>query len=435
MQMAEQNRVAATEDQRDRDLMRRYAEERSEAAFAALGRRYAGLVYSTCLRETGDRILAEDASQGVFLLLSRKANALKRYDNLAGWLYAASRYTAKNLVKQERRRQMYEAEAVAETTQQRDNGDNGSPLWEQIEPHFHDALDRLKPSDREAILLRFVQERSLSEVGDSLGLSENTARMRVNRALEKIRLHLSKAGLPITVAALAILLEEHSAQAAPVSLLQSLPNIGSGQAIFTLPEPTAALVRGITRQLARRMTARSLLLPLTPLLVFLFLAGGYTLSLPHPLNRAEQQQLFQTLAGTWNGRLEYADDRTHQHFTYPTSVVIRDINQGDTLQFTARYEGAANVDVTAFTRDARTGEFLAQNGGTQSPPPARRQGRSRPPAQRQFRLSGNQCRRQQSGTYPPHDRPRVLDHAGRVPRLRLFPLPVPQPLHAAKIGK
>ena len=114
------------------------------------------------------------------------------------------------------------------------------------------------------------------------------------------------------------------------------------------------------------MAARSALLPTLSLVFVLLIAGGYRLNAPRTLNPAERQRLFQALAGTWKGRLEYADDRTHQHFTYPTTVVINAANQGNALQLTARYEGAASVDVTTFTQDASTGQFLAQNGGPQS---------------------------------------------------------------------
>ena len=160
-----------------------------EEAFAELGRRYARLVFATCLRETQNRSLAEDAAQGVFLLLSQKAVSLQRLDSLAGWLYTAARHVSRNLLKQERRRERIEVRAMEDALSQ---PNPGNPLWEQIEPHFHAALDRLKPADRTAILLRYVQDESLAEVGTRLGIPENTARMRIHRAMEKLRAHLAQ---------------------------------------------------------------------------------------------------------------------------------------------------------------------------------------------------------------------------------------------------
>ena len=347
--------------QRDGDLLRRYVATRSEAAFAELGRRYAGLVYATCLRETQDRALAEDAAQGVFLLLSQKAGALQRSETIAGWLYVAARNVARNLMKQERRRLMHEASAALAAAPEEEIG---NALWERIEPHLHDALDRLKPEDREAVLLRFVAERSFAEVGSRLGLSENTARMRVGRAVEKIRAHLGKVGIAASAAALAMLLEERAAQAAPARLLQSLPQIaaGNGQAVTTGAARLA--VQSGTRQIARFN-----LPALGALGGALILLVGFTIyhSLqPQRLNAAEQRQLYARLAGVWSGTLEFADDRTQQHSTYPTSVTFQAQEQGNTLEFTATYTGTSSVDTTTFRTEPRTGMTTVRNGGPQS---------------------------------------------------------------------
>jgi RNA polymerase sigma factor (sigma-70 family) len=344
----------------DGELARLYAETGSEEAFAELGRRYARLIYTTCLRETGDRTLAEDASQGVLLLLSRKAGALSRQETLAGWLYTASRYVARNLQKQERRRLMNESKAATETA---NHGAPGNPLWERIEPHFHDALDRLKPTDREAILLRYVQEQSLAEVGASLGVSENTARMRVTRALEKIRAHLRKVGITIAVGALAVLLEERAAEAVPARVLQAAQIAGNPSYI---PSGTVAqAVRQTSQRLAFPPLLRSLLVIVT-LLPILSSVVLWRANQPQTLPLSEQNRLFAALAGTWKGSLEFADDRTGQHFTYPTTVVFGLQNQGNTLQFVASYAGSSRVDITTFARNPATGGFTVQNGGPAS---------------------------------------------------------------------
>ena len=83
-------------DHGDSYLLRQYVRHNSQAAFAALVRRYGGLVHATCLREVDDPHLAEDATQVVFLLLARKAPSLLRVDPLAGWLFRAARFSARN---------------------------------------------------------------------------------------------------------------------------------------------------------------------------------------------------------------------------------------------------------------------------------------------------------------------------------------------------
>src|SRR5262245_40099508 len=96
----------------DRELLTSYATERSREAFAEIVRRYAGLVYSTCLRVLGDPHAAEDAAQAVFILLEKKASSLPERVRLSGWLYL----TAENIARRARttavRRGRHEREAA-----------------------------------------------------------------------------------------------------------------------------------------------------------------------------------------------------------------------------------------------------------------------------------------------------------------------------------
>ena len=204
----------------DQDLLRRYAKQRSQAAFSQIVRRHYALVYATCKREVGDAELAKDVSQVVFMLLARKAPLLRGGTGLAGWLFQTACFASKNAMRQERRRQQREAKEQAVFQHQHAAGAHPSlNSWEGVEPHLNDALARLKPGDREAVLLRFFESHSLAEVGARLGVSENTARMRITRALERMRRHLTHQGVTVGAALLAGLLTEkaHAAPLAPSS--------------------------------------------------------------------------------------------------------------------------------------------------------------------------------------------------------------------------
>jgi DNA-directed RNA polymerase specialized sigma24 family protein len=95
-------------------LLRRYAEEKSEAAFAELVRRRIDFVYAVALRKVGgDAHLAEDVAQQVFVDLARKAAKLAHHAVLSGWLFTSTHYAATQLVRAERRRRAREAKAEA----------------------------------------------------------------------------------------------------------------------------------------------------------------------------------------------------------------------------------------------------------------------------------------------------------------------------------
>lgn len=205
----------------DSDLLRRYLDARDEAAFAELVRRHLGLVYAATLRVVnGDTALAEDATQAAFTELARKAGSLTGRATLAGWLHTAARYNALRGIRSEQRRRNRELEATA-----MNDSTNSSVLdaaWEQMHPLLDEVLGRLRDRDRDAVLLRFFEEKSYREVGGILGISERAAQMRVERALDKLRVQFSRHGVTTTAALLITALGAHGAPAAPIALVASV---------------------------------------------------------------------------------------------------------------------------------------------------------------------------------------------------------------------
>ncbi len=209
----------------DCQLLRQFVEHDSQQAFAALTGRYLSLVYSTCRRELDDAETAEDVTQAVFLILARKAPTLRRSVVLSGWLFQTARFAAKNARLQSQRRSTYEQKAAEEMGQQQGPED---AVWAEIEPVLNQSLGALGEGERDCVLLRFFQQMSFAEAGMALGLSEEAARKRVTRALEKIRRFFEKHGVAVPAVALAVLLTAHAAKAAPPGLLPALTGITNG---------------------------------------------------------------------------------------------------------------------------------------------------------------------------------------------------------------
>lgn len=203
----------------DQQLLRRYVSGNSDAAFGELVARYVNLVYSAALRRVhGDTHLAQDVSQLVFTDLARKAPLLSSNVVLAGWLYSATRYAASQLMRTNRRRQLREEEAAAMNLLNSETDTN----WQSLQPLLDDALDKLIPADRNALLLRFFEQRSLAEVGRALGSNEDAARKRVHRALEKLRAQLARQSIATTAAALSAAITANAVQMAPATLAATL---------------------------------------------------------------------------------------------------------------------------------------------------------------------------------------------------------------------
>ncbi len=216
----------------DVDLLQEYRDAGSEMAFEQLVARHANLVYSTAFRRLGDPQLAEDAAQQVFCLLARKANQVSRSTSMVGWLHRAANFVALTMLRSENRRRKREEEAG----QMHANTTESDGLWSQIVPILDDALEELSEKDRVAILLRFFEGKVFAEVGVALGTSEDTARMRVDRALEKLRGLLVKRGVAITSVALVAFISQEAVQAAPTGLVTRVKlRLAAGAGTASIP--------------------------------------------------------------------------------------------------------------------------------------------------------------------------------------------------------
>jgi len=210
----------------DLTLLREYATRDSEEAYAALVSRHVNLVYSVALRQVRNSHLAEEITQAVFIILARKADSLGDKTILPGWLCRTARYASANALTIQRRRQRREQEAHMQNILT-GGGDASSPqmqdeTWRQIAPLLDGAMEQLGQKDHDAVVLRFFENKTFAEVGATLGASEDAAKMRVNRALEKLRKFFTKRGIHSTAETLAEQISANSVQAAPVTLAKSV---------------------------------------------------------------------------------------------------------------------------------------------------------------------------------------------------------------------
>jgi RNA polymerase sigma factor (sigma-70 family) len=202
----------------DSELLWRFAKTNSEDAFAELVKRHVNLVYSAALRQVGgDAHLAQDVAQTVFTDLARKACSLSRRESLTGWLYTSAHFAAAKIARTENRRHDREEKFMREPIHETAPEAN----WDKLRPTLDEMMHELKKTDREAILLRYFENRQFAEVGAKLGLNENAARMRVERALEKLRAIFAKRGIT-TATALASVISANAVQIAPVGLVTTL---------------------------------------------------------------------------------------------------------------------------------------------------------------------------------------------------------------------
>src|ERR1017187_6665879 len=213
----------------DMTLVREFATNQSETAFAALVERHIALVHSAALRQVGDAHLAEEITQAVFIILGRKAVWLGPKTILSAWLYRTTRYAAADALRARRRRQAREQEAHMQSILNQPDTD----AWAQLAPLLDDALAKLGETDRTALVLRFFENKTAREIAWALRMEEAAAQKRVARALEKLRALFVKRGVTLTATVIAGAVAANSVQAAPAGLAVKVSVVAAKGAAVT----------------------------------------------------------------------------------------------------------------------------------------------------------------------------------------------------------
>ncbi len=229
----------------DISLLRQYTERNSEDAFAVIVARHVNKVYSVALRYSRNSHQAEEITQAVFVVLAKKAHTLNSRVILSGWLYETARLTAMTFIRSEIRRARREQEAHMQNVL----NENESDVWPQIAPLLDSAVAGLSSTDKHAIVLRYFDGKSTNEVGVALGVSEDAAKMRLSRAVEKLRRFFTKRGILVPSAVLTSAIAANSVQAAPATLAQSATAVAFAKAA-TSSTSTLTLVKGALKIMA-----------------------------------------------------------------------------------------------------------------------------------------------------------------------------------------
>jgi RNA polymerase sigma factor (sigma-70 family) len=238
----------------DGQLLGRFLGHRDQAAFTAIVRRHGAMVWGVCARRLGETPDAEDAFQATFLVLVRKAPALRGPGSLGPWLYGVANRTA---LKAEGRnaRRMAREKTLPNCAAGELGGEAGPEHpWGELRPVLDEELGRLPEKYRRPLVLCYLQGLSNEDAARVLGCPKGTVFSRLSRARDLLRRRLARRGVGVSGAALVTVLTANAAtKAAPEALIAVTAGgliFKAGTAGFAVPPHLEDLVEGVLRSMS-----------------------------------------------------------------------------------------------------------------------------------------------------------------------------------------
>jgi RNA polymerase sigma factor (sigma-70 family) len=262
-----------TAEPSDFELIEQFKASASKEAFSRLVSRHFSWVLSSARRQVRDDAMAEDVAQAAFIVLARKPPTLRPESTLSPWLFGVVRRTCLTALRAQTRRRRHEHKAATMTSEVIEP-DDASSAWKELAPHLDALLQTLGSVDRQVLLLRFFEHKSLAEVGRAIGVSEDASRKRVDRALEKLRAAASKRNLRLaTAGAVGTLLLANATQPANAQLTTTV-TANAIAALSPTAAPTAASL--LAQSVAKSLLWSSLKIPLALSSLLLLILFGWT---------------------------------------------------------------------------------------------------------------------------------------------------------------
>jgi RNA polymerase sigma factor (sigma-70 family) len=246
--------VRAPGSQRDGMLLKRFVDAGDVTAFEELVQRHAPMVLGVCRRILDDYHDAEDAFQATFLIMVRRAAAIRKPDALGAWLYAVARQTAIRSRKARRRRDRLQVRTGSGMNHAPADRDSDEIVWRDLRPVLDEELGRMPEKYRAPLVLCYLQDRSNAEAAEQLGWPVGTVKGRLARARLLLQHRLTRRGIALSVALIATSALARAALAVDVPHDLTTATVHNALRVAGGSAPTGAAVTNLYRAGLRSAT-------------------------------------------------------------------------------------------------------------------------------------------------------------------------------------
>ncbi len=172
-------------DYTDSELIARYLRDQNTMYFTVLYRRYAGKVFAKCISMLADEGQARDATQDIFIKVLLNLAKFTEQSSFSTWVYSITYNYCIDMIRKKKKMPLLFTEDVGKVSKETDPEIPDSVLLEMKQERLEKVIDRLPPGDKAILMMKYIDDMQIKEIGEVLGKTESAIKMQIMRAKQR----------------------------------------------------------------------------------------------------------------------------------------------------------------------------------------------------------------------------------------------------------
>ncbi|HOY07686.1 MAG TPA: sigma-70 family RNA polymerase sigma factor [Saprospiraceae bacterium] len=172
-------------DYTDSELIARYLRDQNTMYFTVLYRRYAGKVFAKCISMLADEGQARDATQDIFIKVLLNLAKFTEQSSFSTWVYSITYNYCIDMIRKKKKMPLIFTEDVGKVSKETNQELPDSVLLEMKQERLEKVIDRLPPGDKAILMMKYIDDMQIREIGEVLGKTESAIKMQIMRAKQR----------------------------------------------------------------------------------------------------------------------------------------------------------------------------------------------------------------------------------------------------------
>ncbi|MBK7938630.1 MAG: sigma-70 family RNA polymerase sigma factor [Lewinellaceae bacterium] len=172
-------------DLTDSELISLYLRDQNTVYFTQLYNRYKGKVFAKCISMLADEGLARDATQDIFIKVLLNLSRFTEQSSFSTWVYSITYNYCIDMIRRKKKVPLIFTEDIGKVSKETEAEIPDSVLLEMKQERLAKVLEHLPPGDKAILMMKYIDDLQIRDIGDILGKSESAIKMQIMRAKQK----------------------------------------------------------------------------------------------------------------------------------------------------------------------------------------------------------------------------------------------------------